>query len=330
MIWFTWRQHRTQAFAGAVLVAFTAVVFVLYGQSIRAAYTQDGIGACLAGGTGGDHCQSVLSAFVDQFNGVSNHLLTWFSPVPGLIGAVVGAGVLGREYEHGTWRLAWTQAVPRTRWLTIKILLISIGITVVTASLSAIFGWFRSPMDQVTGRFAPGAFDLEGLSLTGYALFAFALGVLAGLLLRRTVPAIVTAFVAFMAVRLPVEFWLRQRYQSPITHLVDPTANMTIGPKSIPTSPGAPGWILSAHDLVFKTGKAPSLSMQNQIYQKLDSFRSDAAASAYLRGLGLYRKVVYQPANRFWTFQIIEAALFIGLATALLSITIWHLHHRST
>ena len=121
MIWLTWRQHRAQALAGAVLVALTAVVFLSYGQSMRGAYTQDGIGECLAHGTGGDHCQSVMTAFMGRFNGVTNHLLTWFSPLPGLIGAIVGASLLGREYEQGTWRLAWTQAVPRTRWLTAKL-----------------------------------------------------------------------------------------------------------------------------------------------------------------------------------------------------------------
>src|SRR5262249_49717972 len=155
---------------------------------------------CLAQGTDGEACQSAMSTFMDQFNGVANHLLTWFTPIPGLIGAIVGAGLLGREYEHGTWRLAWTQAVPRTRWLTMKILLVGLGIVVISASLSAVFAWFRSPIDDESGRFSPGAFDLEGLSLTGYTLFAFAAGVLAGLLFRRTVPAIATAFAAFMAV----------------------------------------------------------------------------------------------------------------------------------
>lgn len=245
MMWLTWRQHRTQALAGVVLLALTTVVFVLSGLSMRGAYTQDGIGGCLAHDTDSSHCRSVLSAFMGQFNGLANHLLTWFSPVPGLIGAIVGASVLGREYEHGTWRLAWTQAVPRARWLTVKILLISCGIVAVTATLSAVFAWFRSPMDQVSGRFAPGAFDLEGLSLTGYTLFAFALGVLAGLLLRRTVPAIVAAFVAFLAVRLPVEYWLRQRYQTPVTRLLDPTTTVTMGPGAIPTSPGPRDWILT-------------------------------------------------------------------------------------
>lgn len=328
MIWFTWRQHRAQALAGLALVALTALVFLPYGRAIRDSYTRHGVGPCLLQNTGGDRCQSAMQVFMDQFNAVANHLLTWFSPLPGLIGAIVGASLLGREYEQGTWRLAWTQAVPRVRWLTVKILLVGAGIVTVTASLSAVFGWFRGPIDQVSGRFAPGAFDLEGLSLTGYTLFALALGVLAGLLLRRTVPAIVTAFVAFLVVRLPVEFWLRQHYQSPVTRLIQPTANLTIGPMSIPTSPGAPSWILS-QGLVDKTGKAPSLSLQNQINEKLSSFHDPSASTAYLHGLGLYRKIVYQPAGRFWTFQVIEASLFVGLTVILLLVTVWRLRRRS-
>jgi hypothetical protein len=327
MIWLTWRQHRAQALTGLALIVLAALVFLPYGHAIRGAYTQHGIGSCLLQDTGGDHCQSVMDAFVGQFNGIANHLSTWFSPLPGLIGAIVGASLLAREYEHGTWRLAWTQAVPKTRWLTTKILLVGAGIVAVTAALSAVFTWFRSPMDQVTGRFAPGAFDLEGLSLTGYTLFAFAVGVLAGLLMRRTVPAIVMAFAAFMAVRLPVEFWLRQRYQTPITRILPPTPNHTMGPRAIPTSPGTPHWTLS-QGLVDKTGHPISAALNDQISQR--TFHSMAEGDAYLRGLGLHLKVVYQPGSRFWTFQIIEASLFIGLAAALLAMTIWLLHRRST
>jgi ABC-2 family transporter protein len=329
MIWLTWRQHRAQAFAGLALIAVTALVFLPYGHAIRGAYDQHGVGPCLTHGTGGDGCQSAMSAFMSRFNGIANHLLTWFTPVPGLIGAVVGAGLLGREYQHGTWRLAWTQSVPRTRWLTAKILLVGFGITVTTVALSGIFGWFRGPIDDVSGRFSPGAFDLEGLSLTGYTLFAFAAGVLAGQVLRRTVPAIVAAFAAFMALRLPVEFWLRQRYQTPVTRLLPPSGHWgSIGPMAVPTTPGTPGWPLS-QGLVDKTGHPVSAALQEQISQRTQAL-GGPAADAYLRGLGLHLKVVYQPASRFWTFQIIEASLFIGLAAALIAITIWLLHGRST
>lgn len=329
MIWLVWRQHRAQALAGVLLVVLTTSLSLWYGLSMRNAYAQDGIGACMSGATGGSHCQSMLSAFMSQFNGVANHLLSWFSPVPGLIGAIVGATVLGREYEHGTWRFVWTQAVPRTRWLTAKILMIGAGVVAVTATLSVVFAWFRSPMDQVSGRFTPGAFDLEGLSLTGYTLFAFGLGVLAGLLLRRTVPAIVTAFLAFLAVRLPVEYWLRQRYQTPVTRLVDATTTFTQGPGSVPSSPGQRGWILSA-DLTDSAGHVLSASTASHVLDRANQLSSPPAGDAYLRALGIHLKILYQPADRFWTFQIIEAGLFIGLAAVLLSTAVYRLRNRGT
>lgn len=329
MIWLTWRQHRAQAFAGLALVGLTALVFLPYGQAIRGAYAQHGVGPCLVRGTGGDGCQSAMSTFMSQFNGIANHLLTWFIPLPGLIGAIVGASLLGREYEHGTWRLAWTQAVPRTRWLTVRILLVGSGITVITASLSAVFGWFRGPIDDVSGRFSPGAFDLEGFSLTGYTLFAFAAGVLAGLLFRRTVPAIVAAFATFMAIRLPVEYWLRQRYQAPVTRLLPPVDHWGgIGPMAVPITPGTPGWTLNV-GLVDKTGHPISATLQDQISQRAQAL-DGPAADGYLRGLGLHLKVVYQPGSRFWTFQIIETALFVGLAAAFVGLTIALLRRRST
>ncbi len=329
MIWLTWRQHRAQAFAGVLLVVLATVLLLRYGLSMRTAYARDGIGACPAGGTAGGHCQSTLSAFMSQFNGVANHLLTWFTPAPGLIGAIVGATLLGREYEHGTWQFVWTQAVPRTRWLVAKVLMVGLGIAAVAASLSVVFAWFRGPMDEVSGRFAPGAFDLEGLSLTGYTIFAFALGVLAGLLLRRSVPAIVTALVAFLAVRLPVEYWLRQRYQAPVTRLVDATATFTRGPGSIPISPGPRAWILST-DITDRAGHALSAATAGQALDRANRLPSQVAGDAYLRAIGLHLRLVYQPADRFWTFQLIEACIFTGLAAVVLGVAVWRLRTRGT
>ena len=47
-------------------------------------------------------------------------------------------------------------------------------------------------MNQVTSAFAQ-----RGIVLIGYAAFAFILGVTSGLLIRRTLPAMVTTLVAF-------------------------------------------------------------------------------------------------------------------------------------
>jgi len=38
--------------------------------------------------------------------------------------------------------------------------------------------------------------------------------------------------------------------------------------------------------------------------------------------------VLYQPADRFWTFQGIEAGIFVALALALLVLTLWWMRKR--
>jgi hypothetical protein len=38
---------------------------------------------------------------------------------------------------------------------------------------------------------------------------------------------------------------------------------------------------------------------------------------------------LYQPADRFWTFQSIEAGLFVALTAAALAVAIWLLHRRA-
>ena len=40
--------------------------------------------------------------------------------------------------------------------------------------------------------------------------------------------------------------------------------------------------------------------------------------------------VTYQPADRFWPFQFIEAGIFVALTAAALGATIWLLHRRAT
>ena len=61
-------------------------------------------------------------------------------------------------------------------------------------------------MDQLTGRIQQNIYDYEGLVLTAYILCAFGFAVLAGLLRRRSVPAMIAAFIPWLAIRLVIEF----------------------------------------------------------------------------------------------------------------------------
>ena len=299
MIWVSWRQHRSQAIACLALLAALAVYAILLGSSMRSAFSHDGLAACLARSQG-ISCPAAISAFMNEFGSAVN-IAFWavLLIAPGLLGVLIGAPLIARELEYGTWRLAWSQTVPRTRWLAAKLALVTGGLVVLGAAMTAVITWYRAPMDRLTGHFLPNIYDFEGLVLTAYILCAFGFAVLAGLLLRRSIPAMVAAFIPWLAIRLVVEFVLRPHFQAPLTfHQVCPQNGSCFGGYGLGILPPVTGHI---GDWVLGQAAGP------------------AGVNSYL----------YQPADRFWTFQSIEAGIFVALTATALGATIWLLHRRA-
>src|SRR6185312_11907617 len=128
MIWVTWRQHRVQAWAMIGAFAFIAVYALALGLSTRSTFNADGLHACLAR-SGGAGCAGTVRSFFTKFSEGPTLPLSWILLIiPGLFGAAAGAPILGSELGRGTWQLAWTQAVPRRRWLTAKVGIIATGL----------------------------------------------------------------------------------------------------------------------------------------------------------------------------------------------------------
>ena len=170
--------------------------------------------------------------------------------------------------------------------------------------------WWRQPFDGLDGRMSPSGFEIQGLVVPAYALFALALGVLAGAALRRSLAAMSLTLVVFVAVRLAVAELLRPRYRPPehetMTGLV----------------PGAHArdWVLS-NSLVDAVGRHISAAREDLAILHAQQARIDP--QEYLLSLGWRRALSFQPADRFWTFQAIEAGIFVALAAALLVATVW-------
>jgi ABC-type transport system involved in multi-copper enzyme maturation permease subunit len=300
MIWVSWRQHRSQAITGLGLLGALAVYGIVLGLQMRTSFSQDNLATCLAHSQGA-HCLNSVYAFSDRFGSLVN--IGFWSVLlllPGLIGAVVGASVLGREMEMGTWRLAWSQTVPRTRWLASQLAVVAGGLIVLGAAMTLVITWYRAPMDRLTGHFVHNAYDYEGLVFTAYILFAFGLAVLAGQLLRRTIPAMLAALVPWVAVRLVVEFIFRPHFMTPLTYKLTCAHDSCLGGgNSIVNVPPSTGHV---GDLVVKT---------------LSQTGTNIVSS-------------YQPASRFWAFQSIEAGIFVALTLALLGASVWLIHRRRT
>src|SRR5579875_2381229 len=200
MIWLTFRQFRAQAVAALAVLAAAAIAFLITGLRMHHAYTAD-LASCGAQ----NNCSDVLNQLRYDYDSPFNLSQLLVLAAPALLGIFWGAPLIGRELESGTHQLVWNQSVMRTRWLAVK--LVGVGAaTVITAGiLSCLLTWWAGPLDQIHGsRFAAMTFASRDVVPLAYAAFAFALGTAAGLLLRRTIPAMAITLAVFLGVQILV------------------------------------------------------------------------------------------------------------------------------
>ena len=239
MIWLSWRQHRGALIGGLALLAVLGVLLLTHGLAMHQVYDRDGVKACQllmmsgveAGAEGS--CFATFDSFERKYAGLPTTTAAWLPFLPMVVGMLVGAPLLAREYEQGTWQLVWTQGVTRTQWLATKLAVVLAGVVAVTVVFAAGVSWWFEPLTP--HRFSPEKFNHAVPVFTGYVVVALAIGILAGVLFRRTLVAAAVTIPAYLAVRLTTEFGLRPRYREPLS-TTDPAEATT-------------GWI--THDVTF-------------------------------------------------------------------------------
>jgi hypothetical protein len=300
--WLLWRQHRLQgAVAAAALAAFAAALW-LTGVHMANIYH-----AALATCRANDTCDS-LNLF--QGYGAIVDLVNLSAVVPLLIGVFWGATLVGREIDHGTHTLVWTQSVSRRRWLRGKITLLLVAATVWGGAVAAIVTWWSGTPNSLYGnRFDPSRFDVQGIAPVAYALFAAALGLAAGAVVRRILPALAITVIGFVTVRIVVANYVRPHY------LPLRVADVRMD-QPLPVSGSY--WTLTRNLVLNGQVISGGLTMPAQCAGTVER----GSARTCLADLG-YRYVVhYQPAHRYWTFQFIEAGLFVALGAVLVAVAV--------
>ena len=361
MIWLAWRQIRTQIALIFGLLAVIAIALAVTGPHL--VHTYDTI---VKPCSSDDDCATVTSQFLK-----SDRLLQQLGVVlliaPALIGIFWGAPLVARELETGTFRFSWTQSVTRTRWLVTKLAVVGLAGVTSIGLFSLMVTWWSSPLDRVMGTpFSPSFFDRRDLVPLGYAAFAFVLGVTAGMLIRRTLPAMAATLIAFLGVRLAIFEWVRPHLMGPlgIVRPFNAQPGVTLGPAGYAYGHiGSADWIISEQtinragqvigqnggigpngNLSFNVGQNGSLTMAgvgacpNRVRSNIGTGRgplggplSSSAAHAFQTcadKLGIREVVSYQPLNRYWPFQIYEAAIFLCLALILAGFCVWWVRHR--
>ena len=142
MAWVTWRQHRLTVAGVVAVLGLASVYLCITGQQIHhEAFVPFGAGQGLT-----------LTAAL-------------FQVIPPLIGAFVGAPVLARELETGTFRFTWTQGFGRARWTVATLAPLALALTVVAGAFGFLFSWCYGPRIGGTYGLSPLAsttFDLRG------------------------------------------------------------------------------------------------------------------------------------------------------------------------
>ena len=339
MTWLAWRQLRIQAVVVYGALAVLAAVLGVTGAQL--ADLSDTSGSTLLERLASGGAKGTM-----YFLG-SAAVLT----LPAIVGVFWGAPLVARELEAGTHRLVWSQTVTRSRWLATKVALTGLAAMAAVALLSVVMTWWAGPIqsaiesgqgvDGIFGlsRISPWMFDARGIAPIGYTAFAFALGVTAGLVIRRTVPAMAVTLAVFVAVQIAMPLAVRA-HLGPAELTTAITAENLRGLMISGRGPGGP-----VEELNVSIGKPGAWVIANEtldpagrVAGTLPSWVADCggppgqqleaqqrACFARLADDGYRQRVTYQPDSRYWALQAYETAIFLALALGLIGFCFWWL-----
>ncbi|MEU6527584.1 ABC transporter permease [Streptomyces sp. NPDC046928] len=307
LLWATLRVHRSALWFWVMLVAVGAGVLLwAYGPGADAAWAEYRSRGCLDGRPQlGCDMAGDAAGLYHSATALAGGLI---GLVPFLTAAWAGAALIGRELESGTARLAWTQSVSPARWLAAKLAvpaaLLVAGMLVLTLLHRLLFGsdgalrttigaadWYQSP-----------AYEANGTLATAYALLGLAVGALAGLLLRRAVPALGTAVLALGA--LTIVLGDLRPYLWPVT---------------TQTGEEYPEWT----GMVVDDGALTSGGARVSDPLCVD----DARCLAEHDIVGYYRD--FHPASHFWPLHLVETGIVLALAALAVLVSFRLLNRRT-
>ncbi|MFC0509028.1 transporter [Micromonospora costi] len=321
MIWMAWRQHRRQVLFTLLAFAALAALMVPIGLAMRNSFADLGLPQCVrdlaSAGVAPetrDSCEQGFHRFTNQY-GALNLVAVLLLILPLLVGLFWGAPLVAREVEHGTHRFVWTQGISRQRWALVKVGLVGTVVLALAVCYGLGMSWWVDPLTKTAqeGRLGFIVFDLQGVVPIGYTLFAVALGIFAGTVWRRMLPAMAVTLFGYVGVRAAVEMLARPRYQ--------PAETLTFPITGAEPQEGRGDWIL-ANGIRDADGKMV-LEGSRIMCPPADQMPQGRVCGEELGlGPGAYNWQLYQPADRFWLFQGIETGIFVALALLLVYLAV--------
>ncbi|MET8167895.1 ABC transporter permease [Streptomyces sp. NPDC005329] len=306
------RLHRPALYIWLGAVAVLAVGLLWLGGPLTdasAAAWREYDKACNDGGS----CRYDQDSIV-RYKDVYAYTTGALTALPFVVAAWAGAALFGRELEHGTAQLAWTQSLSPTRWLATKLIVPAVLVTAGTALLVALHRvmWTAGDgrIDTADSWYADLTLHANGPTTVAFALTGLAGGALAGLLLRRTLPALALALGVVGAIRILADLAMPHLWPAvtQVSSLADGYRSSGLGVDS--------GLVTSTGAHIADPGCGPTAVLGGcaKVYSDLDA-------------TGFY--TTYHPESHFWPLQLTTTALVLAVAAALV-VAAFVLLRRST
>jgi hypothetical protein len=330
LAWVSWRQRRVALMTAAILLGAFGLYLLIMGLRIRGAYAA--VASCHPADSA--RCQDLLFGFnltyyrnfgapVIQAIGGPQMISAFLIFLPALLGAFAGAPVLARELETGTFRFAWTQGCGRLRWSLAQLVLPAIALTAAAGAFSVLFSWYIQPFiaDGQLSLQQPYQFPLHGVAYAAWTLVAFAIAAFAGVVIRRTVPALAAALAAWVGLAVATSAFLRAHYETPLR-----------ASGGVPHA--GPSWLYSNWVISSWTtgpgGRVVSpAAFANVVPLSVQNSPNQAVEANWMRLHHYTQWWSYQPAGRYWHFQLIEGGWLLALSVVLIAATIWLVRRRA-
>ncbi|MEV4504805.1 translation initiation factor IF-2 [Streptomyces klenkii] len=311
--WVVWRQHRTTAWTAlAVLAALCAELLWLRG-AMTAYLAEHGLNVPCA--KGGDACaayQVAAEGFLSRYSGLLTYNGRVLEFLPLLAGVIVAGPVIARELESGTYKVVWTQSVSPLRWFAAKLALPVLALLAGASALAAVYSWTWSSVGLlerdwiVHGPRWYETFDALGPAPVAGVLAGCALGALAGLLVRRTLPAMAVTAVACVLLYWPLTA-VRPYLTDPVTETVPVSAGYP------PAVEAGDSWRYERGMTTPSGGRLPDAGCT--VTPSIQRCVTGHGATGWY--------VDYHPASHFRRLQWTQAGIVTGAAALLAAGAVW-------
>jgi hypothetical protein len=308
------------ALVALIIIGFAVVTGVLQHHDLMQFLGAPCHGSEIAIPGRGDIC-GVLAVKLANVQSYNSEIRVAGYVIAPLVGAILGLLALVSELDHRTARLTWTQSISRGRWFAAKAGVGAAVVTLILVPTAIVLSWWNGEVrgNNLYGR---DTFGIAGWDLVAYGLFAFALTLLLGAIIRRVGWTLAATTILFLVVAVLFPSKVRSHLVAPSVRWTSPFAIVHKGSAATQAQPvPSNAWLLVNGPVPRTIKHTPTwndvLTTQQNAFNCTSGYPNGTPAEQGKAETECYKKLdienaaVYIAEDQFWTLQLREGLLYL-------------------